>query len=451
MNNSSTFYLKYRPQKIVELDLKDIREQLAKVLSSSRVSHAFLFSGPKGLGKTSAARILAKAVNCIGKKKSFEPCNKCQICKSITQGTNLDLIEIDAASNRGIDDIRGLRQNIRLTPNQAKKKVYVIDEVHMLTPEAFNALLKTLEEPPAHVLFVLCTTEVHKLPETIISRCQHFRFRLATIEELIRSLKRIIRGEKLTLANTVLEEISRHAEGSFRDATKNLEMLVSLYGKRISLKQAKDFFGQEAALAKDLLARLAKKDISQALLWLDQAIKNGVDLKTLITAILEDLRKILLHKHGILDEKIDDYGFEVEQIKELIFLIDQAGRQLKGAVLPQLPLELAIVEWGKDKKVKVKKSHKNLDLDFILEKWPEVLEKVKLGNHSVEALLKASQPIKVKKDKLIIEVFYSFHKGKLGMENCLQLVEEKLKEVFSLPLKVKYVLSKKTKGGESSA
>lgn len=343
---SSTFYLKYRPQKIAQLDLKDIREQLAKILSSSRIPHAFLFSGPKGLGKTSAARIIAKAVNCLKNSVSqIEPCNKCEICQSITKGTCLDLIEIDAASNRGIDDIRELRERIKLAPSRARKKVYVIDEVHMLTPEAFNALLKTLEEPPAHALFILCTTEIHKLPQTIISRCLRFNFRIPSIKELVRSLTRVKKGEKLILEDQVLEEIARYAGGSFRDATKNLEMLVSMYGKRITLRQTKEFFNRETVLLGDFLKWLAQKDTTKALMWLERAMKKGVDLKILTQAVLEQLRKILLMKYISSDKEIKDYGLETDKIKKLIWLFDQAGRELKGAVLPQLPLELAIVEW----------------------------------------------------------------------------------------------------------
>jgi DNA polymerase-3 subunit gamma/tau len=171
------FYRKYRPQKIEELDSASVRENLYSIFSKGNYPHAFLFTGPKGLGKTSAARIVAKIVNCEKKAKGkIEPCNKCDQCQSIASGSNLDVLEIDGASNRGIDEIRDLREKIKLAPFKASKKVYIIDEVHMLTTEAFNALLKTLEEPPAHVLFILCTTEQHKVPATIASRCFRINF-----------------------------------------------------------------------------------------------------------------------------------------------------------------------------------------------------------------------------------------------------------------------------------
>ena len=202
------FYLKYRPQTIEELDSKEIREKLYSVLQGLGIPHAFLFTGPKGLGKTSTARIVAKSLNCEKKTKGVEPCNKCEQCVSITNGTNMDILEIDGASNRGIDEIRDLREKVKLSPMSARKKVYIIDEVHMLTQEAFNALLKTLEEPPSHVVFILCTTEPHKVPATIMSRCLCIQFKKATEEELIRSFKRIIKREKLEAETEALSLIA---------------------------------------------------------------------------------------------------------------------------------------------------------------------------------------------------------------------------------------------------
>jgi DNA polymerase III, subunit gamma and tau len=197
--NSMVFYRKYRPQKIDDLDSKEVRETLTSVLSQESPHHAFLFTGPKGLGKTSSARIVAKVINCttpaIKRKNGFEPCDQCESCVSIANGTNMDILEIDAASNRGIDEIRDLKEKIRLAPASSKMKVYIIDEVHMLTTEAFNALLKTLEEPPMHAMFILCTTEAQKVPATIISRCFHIAFKKATEDELVRSFQRIAKGE----------------------------------------------------------------------------------------------------------------------------------------------------------------------------------------------------------------------------------------------------------------
>src|SRR5215469_4743338 len=197
------FYRKYRPQHISDLDSASVRQTLYAVLQKN-IPHAFLFTGPKGLGKTSTARIVAKVVNCEKRKKGeTEPCNICSQCVSIASGTNVDVLEIDAASNRGIDEIRELKEKIRLAPVLAIQKVYIIDEVHMLTTEAFNALLKTLEEPPEHAMFILCTTEAHKVPETIVSRCFQIMFKPATDQEIARSLERVAKGENLKIEKDV--------------------------------------------------------------------------------------------------------------------------------------------------------------------------------------------------------------------------------------------------------
>jgi len=211
-----TFYLKYRPQRLNELDLAAVREALTEVLKAKSLPHAWLFSGPKGTGKTSAARILAKAINCQKRHPpagGAEPCQKCGSCIAVSSGRSLDIIEIDAASNRGIDDIRDLKEKIRLAPAQLKYKVYIIDEVHMLTAEAFNALLKTLEEPPEHAVFILATTEPAKLPETITSRCFLIPFNRASEAEIIRSLNRVIIGEHIKIAGGDLAAVAERVSG----------------------------------------------------------------------------------------------------------------------------------------------------------------------------------------------------------------------------------------------
>ncbi len=452
---SEVYYLKYRPQKISQLDLDYIREQLMALLTSKSMPHALLFSGPKGLGKTSAARIVAKVLNCERPKsqprKNIEPCNKCEVCQSIIKGTALDLIEIDAASNRGIDDVRELKEKIKLAPSSFTKKVYVIDEVHMLTKEAFNALLKTLEEPPEHAFFILCTTELHKLPETIISRCQRFDFTLATEEEIIRSLKRIVKGEELRVSPKVLNLIAKKAESSFRDASKILQQL-SFQGKIITEKQARIFLLQQGDSAEKILLALSLKNQTQALKLLDQAVKKGFDLKDLIRDILEKLRQFLLIKYQVAEEQTRSLDFNITEIQNLISLFDQAGRQLKGAVIPQLPLELAIINFKckeqnakskieiKSSKLKYNKKRAKINDQDNLNKWQEVLGLLKKDNHSLEALLKSTEFKQITDNKLIVEVFYEFHKNKLMIDDYVALVEKRIKDVFGRSLKVKYRL-----------
>jgi len=401
------FYLKYRPQTVDELDLEIVREQIGKILSSSHFPHAFLFSGPKGLGKTSAARILVKAINCeqkpdTKKKKTHtgsweEPCNKCEACKSITDGTALDLIEIDGASNRGIDDIRSLRETIKLTPFRLKYKVYVIDEAHMLTKEAFNALLKTLEEPSAHAIFVLATTEPEKIPETIISRCIHVKFKKASEKEMIRSLKRITKGEKLKVDDGALEIIVQNTDGSFRDAVKLLEQL-SFDTKNITFKQAENLINQsgEFDLSKWLLLIL-DKNTKESLLMLQEAIDEGVSLRWLVVKSLEKLRDYLFYKQGVISDfgekeekwrqQVDKINIEAESLISLMRLLDKAGVELKNAVVSGLPLQLAIMEHGSNIKHRVS-NIKDKD------------EKLTISSNSAARQISKPETQNIKKDKI---------------------------------------------------
>lgn len=336
------FYRKYRPQTIDDLDSSAVREVLSSVLQKD-TPHAFLFTGPKGLGKTSTARIIAKAVNCEKKGKGVEPCNECEQCVSITNGNNLDVIEIDAASNRGIDEIRDLKEKIRLAPIGAKKKVYIIDEVHMLTTEAFNALLKTLEEPPEHALFLLATTEPHKVPATILSRCFHIAFKPATEEELVRAFKRIVKGENLAISDEALVTIARLSEGGFRDGTKLLEELVLLAnGKAITpaLIEEKYQTVSTSSQVSELLDALIAKDAQQGMQVLTKVVSEGMDLKYLLQELMKALHEMLLLQVSGKKQKLS-----ISEIRTLFTLLSLASSEMKYAVVPQLPLELAVIEY----------------------------------------------------------------------------------------------------------
>lgn len=473
-----TFYLKYRPQTIAELDLDSVRQQLTQALSSKSLPHAFLFAGPRGLGKTSAARILAKAVNCESKpparessskssklkaESSIEPCNQCDACVSITRGRALDVMEIDGASNRGIDDIRQLKEKIHLSPVTLTKKVYVIDEVHMLTKEAFNALLKTLEEPPEHAIFILATTEPEKLPPTIVSRCFVLTFSQPSAMEIKRSLERVIKGEKLKVDGEVLDLIAQQADGSFRDAHKILEQLA-FAGNKIDTQLFASAF---AAHGEDTLLQLLKKrDVAGGLAWVQQAGGRGADWRVVLQKLLEKLRIELLAIYGVGQTK--GFGFSESQLKRLVRLCTQAAGDLKRAPLPHLPLEMVIIEFCCEdnsgnqndpaKSAPPPEPTKNradrepekppeplaLAPSEITNRWEEVLQVVKPQNHSVEALLRSARPLGIEGKAVVVEVFYEFHKGRLETAKCRSIVEQSLRQVLrNEQVQVRYTLGQR--------
>lgn len=352
------FYRKYRPQTLTEIiGQQIIKQTLEKAYLSGRLSHAYLFCGPKGTGKTSTARILAKLVNCEADKNA--PCNKCSFCLSVTDGSSLDLIEIDAASNRGIDDIRELRDKVKLAPSSSKKKVYIIDEVHMLTTEAFNALLKTLEEPPAHVLFVLATTDPQKIPQTILSRVQRLDFQTATPEDLSEALKRVVEGEKLDIEEAALKFIAKKADGSFRDCLKLLDQLSS-NNEKITLKIVEESLKSgDFDSVISLIEILSDKDSSKALDYVNKLAEKGISLKEYILNLMDYLRLIMLIKHKAVKSLKDELSEEKYQTldllsqkfssPELVMLLDlfiKALEKMRFASIQSLPLEIVLVEFS---------------------------------------------------------------------------------------------------------
>src|SRR6184192_1933139 len=297
MSEYLSLYRKYRSQTFADLVGQDAASRaLQGAIISARVAHAYLFSGSWGTGKTSAARLLAKAVNCTGRKTdSAEPCNKCQSCIEMTAGSALDLIEIDAASNRGIDEIRDLREKVNLAPALGPKKIYIIDEAHMLTEPAFNALLKTLEEPPGHVVFVLCTTDAQKMPLTVIGRCQHFVFRRHSEEQIIGRLTYIAKSEKVAVDPEAMELIARTAQGSMRDAVGLLDQLVPLAADSISLESARSLLGiADPRVLDALLDHVLGGEAAEALAELNRIYSSGGELRQVVRGLMEGCRDRLV-------------------------------------------------------------------------------------------------------------------------------------------------------------
>lgn len=290
---------KYRPQTFDEVTGQEhITDLLKKAIQSSRIHHAYLFCGPRGIGKTSCARILAKSLNCA-KGPTLKPCGECSACQEITRGSSFDVLEIDGASNRGIDEIRALRENVKFAPSAGKYKIYIVDEVHMLTTEAFNALLKTLEEPPAHAKFIFATTAPQKVPATIISRCQRFDFKRISVETIVATMAAISKKEKFKIGQDALYAIAKAAQGSLRDALGILDQLSALSDEGIEVKDVFSMLGMvETQFLFDLTGALAQKNCPLALEILEKIIDQGKDIKQLNKDLIEHFRNLMVVKIG---------------------------------------------------------------------------------------------------------------------------------------------------------
>jgi DNA polymerase-3 subunit gamma/tau len=314
---AQALYRKWRAQSFAELAGQElVTRTLKNAIASNRTTHAYLFCGPRGTGKTSTGRILAKALNCLAPQDG-EPCNACQMCRAVNEGRLIDLIEIDAASNRGIDEIRDLREKVRFAPTEARRKVYIIDEVHMLTEQAFNALLKTLEEPPEHVVFILATTEAHKLPATIVSRCQRFDFRRIPNEAALAKLRTIANAEGIVVDDAALSVIVRASAGSLRDAENILDQAVSYYGNQLTAADVREMLGLESdGRASALVEAIIDRDVVGGLRALHGAAADGVDLRQLNRQVVELLRRILLAQAGAVD-LLDGSDAEREALRAL--------------------------------------------------------------------------------------------------------------------------------------
>lgn len=360
-----------------------VTSTLRNAIASKRLAHAYIFSGVRGTGKTTTARILAKAINCLSSKDS-NPDNECEICKEITAGRSLDVIEIDGASNRGVEEIRNLRESVRYTPTHGKYKVYIIDEVHMLTKEAFNALLKTLEEPPEHVIFIFATTEVHKIPMTILSRCQRFDFRRISIEEIVGNLLGVARGEGVTIDEEALMVVAKKADGSLRDAQSIFDQIRAFCGNQITIV---DVLKVLNVVDQELFFRVTDliktHDAHGGIQLVDEIVKAGYDLREFLGGLSEHLRNLLVvltTEATELVEASEPYrkryseeskDFRQNDILRLIKLVNELEQAIRWSPQPRFKLEAGLLQM-----IKLERS---VQIDVLLNQIDELKKKISAG------------------------------------------------------------------------
>jgi DNA polymerase-3 subunit gamma/tau len=480
------FARKYRPQNFKEvINQKHITLTLTNAIKLNRLSHAYLFTGPRGTGKTSIARILAKAINCE-RGPTPEPCLKCENCLEISEGRSLDVIEIDGASNRGIDEIRTLREKIKFSPVKSRFKVYIIDEVHMLTQEAFNALLKTLEEPPVHITFIFATTEPQKVPLTISSRCQRFDFRRLSAAEIIKSLEKIVQAEGIKITPSALDFIAQNAAGSIRDAQGVLDQLLSYCGQEeIDLKATREVLGKiEEEFLEELVKAISLPDAKQIITLIEEALAQGKDVIQLTRDLREFFRDLMVIKIGLSPKEFSppkgslSHCFTLSEIVEMLSLLSQLEQNLKRTSDLRISLELAMIklaqikgeiaEGKKEKEILPKEKEKNSLSSTLEEKkeveeeenglrkvkknWGKIIEEVKKTRITVGTFLSEAEPVRVKK-RVITVGFpekFDFHRQKIENKHR-KLVEEKITEVLGEKYQIKCELLDQVKEEKKEA
>lgn len=483
---SQALYRKWRPSRFEQVvGQEHITQTLKNTVAAERVSHAYLFCGPRGTGKTTSARLLAKALNCLNDDPAQRPDDECRICLAINDGRFMDLIEIDAASNTGVDDIRDLRDKINFAPNDGRYKVYIIDEVHMLSTAAFNALLKTLEEPPPHAKFVLATTEEHKVPATIKSRCQQFNFRLLTTQEILQRLKWLVDQEGLQVEDGVLALVAQHGAGSVRDAESLLDQLVGSPDNMITLDLAQAVLGTASLAAVAALCEaIFKRDTATGLAIIHEALNTGADARQFARQMVTYLRQLLLVQTAgdaapleVTAEQLDEMAHQVEDVGRDVIL-DAIRRFTEAAVTassgwqPNLPLELAFIESvpftavvstpspavaaaaptppmvappppststqaAPSTAVPVSSGEASFDLPKG-KTWREFIARAGQQNRNIKNWLNASQPLAVEGDTLILGFDMDFLKKKLQEE--IETVNRSLSDVIGRPAEVKCVM-----------
>lgn len=493
----TVFALKWRPDNFDEvIGQKNVVTTLKSAITKNRLAHAYLFAGPRGIGKTSTARILAKALNCKN-GPTLDPCGKCSPCLEISQSRSLDVIEIDGASNTGVEDVRSLRENVKFAPTSGKFKIYIIDEVHMLSTAAFNALLKTLEEPPEFVKFIFATTHPDKIPSTVLSRCQRLDFRRISVIEIISQLEKIVKAEKIEVDKEVLFAIAKASEGSLRDGESILDQLVSFSKGKVSLKDVISVLGlvEQDALF-EITDRIIDKDPKAVLGLFNKISEEGKDISVFLNNLIEHFRNLMIAKVTRGDAKLIDLPQEIcdrlmqqsqrlsleeifnafnvlantlEMARRLdslritleVNLIRLANykKPLSSPEIKQTPTKEAALKektvireiHKEEKKIEPPEEVVNITLDNVKSIWQNVIDSLSRVKMSVSTYLSEGEPLNLKGAHLTISFpkSHSLHKETLEKRENKEIIEQSLFESLNTRLRVSFVLSAETKPREA--
>ena len=469
-----TLYRKYRPKDFSEIAGEgDIVKTLKSSLDNDRISHAYLFSGPRGVGKTTSARLIAKGVNCLKNGISSSPCNECENCREIDNGSFIDLIEIDAASNRGIDEIRELKDKINYQPSKGRKKIYIIDEVHMLTKEAFNALLKTLEEPPEHVIFILATTEPDKILPTIISRCQRYDFKSLTYIEVKDKLSEICCGENVEIDEGSLGLIYESSGGSMRDAISILERVIITYlGEKIDEDKCSKVIGiTSKTLLKEFLGIVKGNRVSEGAVFLDKLWLDSLDIEKFFKDFGKYIKNLVLYGEMEAEEGLKIIGnifdslnkFKNEEDKRLLgyvvlnSLIKRRQEEVKEVVVEKQVVYKEVPKSLKENEMEQSnasssETQKEITIDEIKEKWSEIVRAAKNEKMTFSAFLMDAVPYRIEDNILYIKFNSNlFAKEQMETEYYNSIFQDVVERITGLKIRTKYIFKENNKSEKSKS